>query len=264
MAVSMPRSAADDIPVAVLLRTLLDRVSGDIPGTLGAALSVAHHGEPLTVLVATGIGDHLAPAQTQLFGGPIPDAAATSDPTVTDNVFTDSRWPKLTLDSITEQFPQLTSTWRHVRGVAALPSYYDEDSALVLSVTLDHSGTSEALRVLTRYEAVVTATLVVAEAHGAAGSEQMMAVLRSRAAIEQAKGVIIGIRRCGPEEAWATLRRASQEFNVKIRDLAVALVEHLGHTPQSTPEGIPVIVPTPEARHAAERLWTAFTTPGPE
>ncbi|GAB3734003.1 hypothetical protein GCM10027598_59110 [Amycolatopsis oliviviridis] len=115
---------------------------------------------------------------------------------------------------------------------------------------------------MTRYEAIVIATLIVAEAHTSANSEQMIALIRSRAVIEQAKGAIIAARHCGPDEAWATLRRTSQQFNVKIRDLAVALIEHLSHTPQPTPDGTPAIVPTPEARQAAELLWAAFTIPG--
>ncbi|GAB3734008.1 hypothetical protein GCM10027598_59120 [Amycolatopsis oliviviridis] len=131
MTAHTPRSpATDDIPAAALLHTLLDRISADIPGALGAAVSITHHGEPLTVLVTTGIAEHVAPAQTQLFGGPIPDAAATAEPVLTDDLFTDPRWPELTLDTITCQFPSLASTWARVHGVAALPTYYDDGGGL--------------------------------------------------------------------------------------------------------------------------------------
>src|SRR5262249_60971834 len=40
--------------------------------------------------------------------------------------------------------------------------------------------------------------------------------------IEQAKGVLMAQRGCGPEEAFDLLRRASQGFNVPVRVFAAA------------------------------------------
>lgn len=48
--------------------------------------------------------------------------------------------------------------------------------------------------------------------------------LRSRGVIDQAKGVIVAENRCTPDEAFAILRNASQNRNVKIRDLAARIV----------------------------------------
>lgn len=255
------RTTIHDVPVAALLHELMVRISSDIPGALGAAISVRHDDRPPTALIATGIAEHLVPAQIQLFGGPVPDAAATEERVVTDGVFTDPRWPKLTCDSVTELFPALAPAWQQVRGVVALPHHLDDAGTVVVSAVLDRPDTTEALGVLTHYENIVVATLVVAEAQTAAGSENMIAVLRSRGVIEQAKGAIIAIRRCTSDEAWEILRRASQQFNIKVRDLAVALVEYLSHAPLSTLDGVPAIVPSSEARSAAELLWAAFTTP---
>ena len=42
--------------------------------------------------------------------------------------------------------------------------------------------------------------------------------------IEQAKGIIMAQRRCGPEEAFDLLRRASQRTNVKVHVLAARIV----------------------------------------
>lgn len=73
----------------------------------------------------------------------------------------------------------------------------------------------------------------------------------------------MAVRRCSPDEAWQTLRRASQEFNVKVRELAVALVEHLGGRPLPWVEGSREIRPGPSAHDAAERLWSALTSLSP-
>jgi hypothetical protein len=47
------------------------------------------------------------------------------------------------------------------------------------------------------------------------------------AVIEQAKGIIMAQNGCGPEEAFDLLRRASQRTNVKVRELAAQIVEHV-------------------------------------
>ena len=54
---------------------------------------------------------------------------------------------------------------------------------------------------------------------------QLQQALESRAAIEQAKGIIMATRRCGPDEAFALLRRASQTQNRKLRAIATEIVE---------------------------------------
>jgi hypothetical protein len=45
--------------------------------------------------------------------------------------------------------------------------------------------------------------------------------------IEQAKGVLMAHNRCGPEEAFDLLRRASQRANVKVSVLAAQIVEQV-------------------------------------
>jgi AmiR/NasT family two-component response regulator len=42
--------------------------------------------------------------------------------------------------------------------------------------------------------------------------------------IEQAKGIIMGDRRCSADEAFAILTKLSQDTNRKLRDVAVVLV----------------------------------------
>ena len=43
--------------------------------------------------------------------------------------------------------------------------------------------------------------------------------------IEQAKGIVMAQRRCGPEEAFDLLRQVSQRTNVKLHVLAAQLVK---------------------------------------
>ncbi|RSM68488.1 histidine kinase [Actinoplanes sp. ATCC 53533] len=55
-------------------------------------------------------------------------------------------------------------------------------------------------------------------------ARQLETAMASRAVIEQAKGIIMGSRRCTADEAFAILTAISQNSNRKLRDVAAALV----------------------------------------
>ncbi|MGW5715347.1 ANTAR domain-containing protein [Amycolatopsis sp. NPDC003865] len=242
--------------VTALLEELLERIAADVPGALGVAISVHHHGLPLHVAAAYGLGGIFVPAQLDGLGGPVATAGDTGLPVVTADVFADERWPSLTAAALLERHPG--ADWSRVRGVAALPAPWDTEGRFVLSMTLDRPATDETLKVLRRHERFTALALVVAEAARPDRTEQMLDLLQSRAALEEAKGIVMALRRCDPDEAWATLRRASQQFNVKVRELAVALVELLAGAPAPQPAGDRTIDPGPAARGAAEQVLRAF------
>ena len=64
-------------------------------------------------------------------------------------------------------------------------------------------------------------------------SDDLHKALTSRAVIDQATGIIMAQQRCGAAAAFDVLRRASQNRNVKVRDLAAEIVNTVGGTPQS-------------------------------
>jgi hypothetical protein len=53
---------------------------------------------------------------------------------------------------------------------------------------------------------------------------QLRTALTSRATIDQAKGIVMAERGGGPEEAFALLKQMSSETNVRVADVAAALV----------------------------------------
>ncbi len=55
--------------------------------------------------------------------------------------------------------------------------------------------------------------------------DHLDAALVTRPVIEQAKGVLTGTRCATPEQAFAELRYVSQNHNVKLHELATALVD---------------------------------------
>ena len=54
--------------------------------------------------------------------------------------------------------------------------------------------------------------------------QDMAEAMKSRATIEQAKGILMGAQRCGPDEAFQMLVRASQRENRKLREMAAEIV----------------------------------------
>jgi GAF domain-containing protein len=55
-------------------------------------------------------------------------------------------------------------------------------------------------------------------------SQNLAAAMQSRAAIEQAKGILMGAQRCTADEAFQILVRASQRENRKLREIAEEIV----------------------------------------
>jgi transcriptional regulator with GAF, ATPase, and Fis domain len=65
---------------------------------------------------------------------------------------------------------------------------------------------------------------------------QLEHALRSRAVIDQAIGIVMAESRCDADQAFATLSRASNNRNMKLRDLATEIVIRVGGKPPSRPE----------------------------
>jgi hypothetical protein len=57
-----------------------------------------------------------------------------------------------------------------------------------------------------------------------ARNEQLGRALESRAVIDQARGMVMALAPCSSERAWALLVDVSQHNNIKLRDVATALV----------------------------------------
>ena len=56
--------------------------------------------------------------------------------------------------------------------------------------------------------------------------------MKSRAVIEQAKGVLMAAQRCSEDKAFEFLVNASQRENVKLRDIATRIVDNASRPPQ--------------------------------
>jgi len=83
---------------------------------------------------------------------------------------------------------------------------------------------------------------------------QLQEALRSRATIEQAKGILIARHHCSPDDAFALLTRLSQHENRKLRDVAADLVAE--HAPPPFTARYPPVRSPGEAQQLTRRSHT--------
>jgi hypothetical protein len=249
--------------LSALLNRILNRVRRDLPEAIGLTISV--HGKRFSdgpvVVAAWGVGSVVVGAQLSGLGGPLPDALSHEVPVLSLDLWTDERWPGLTLEAMTTLAPADRETWERVRGAASVPGFWENDGNIVISSLLNQPATAATVATLINYERLVNAAFVTTAAENAAGIEDMLTVLQSRGAIEQAKGAIMGCLGCDADQAWEVLRRASQDFNVKVRELVIALLEHISGAPAEQPAFGSPIIPDENTHRAARLMWTALSMP---
>jgi GAF domain-containing protein len=158
--------------------------------------------------------------QYELGYGPCLAAAEAGQLVSIPDMATDTRWPQFTAGAQT-------------KGVASslsvpLPVQRQVIGALNLYSSEEHAFADEVIELAEQfgdYAAVAIAhtTLYMSNRELAA---QMTQAMHSRAVIEQAKGVLIGQRRCDADEAFNILAGLSQHSHRKLRDVAKAVVEH--------------------------------------
>ncbi|MFF4804055.1 ANTAR domain-containing protein [Streptomyces sp. NPDC001351] len=95
-----------------------------------------------------------------------------------------------------------------------------------------------------------TAALLAEVVELRASNEQLGRALASRAVIDQARGMVMALAPCTSERAWDLLVDVSQRCNIKLRDVAAALVA------TTKDEALPERV-RQELRQALRRLRSA-------
>ncbi|GAA2659365.1 MULTISPECIES: ANTAR domain-containing protein [Actinosynnema] len=149
--------------------------------------------------------------------GPCLDAAVPDGPgfAASDDLATERRWPEFSRAAHHEGYRAITST-------ELLPTPGQGISGALNIYSRAAHGLSDA----DRHTALLLAThasLALAHARVAELADLARAV-DSRDVIGQAKGILMTRRGIGADEAFALLRRTSQELNVKLVDLARTLV----------------------------------------
>lgn len=156
--------------------------------------------------------------------GPCLDAAASGATLTVADMTADSRWPDWAVHAL--------AAGAHSSLSIGLPVQESVTGALNIYATKPHAFDDHAVVLAQTFGGYAAVALANAHLYDAQATlaQHLQAAMESRAVIEQAKGIIIGERRCSPDEAFRVLTKVSQDSNRKVRDVAAALVDRASHT----------------------------------
>ena len=209
-----------DVPVGETLQRIV-ALARDAMGAAAGGITLLDDGEKLTTAVYTDeISPRVDKGQYEDGTGPCIDAFRLDTVVrVDDTSAVADKWPSFSRDAGEVGVSSTLSLPLSAAGTTfgALNLYAknvnafrpeDEDSAAGFA---------------TQVAVVVANTMSYWDAVDL--GEGLKSAMQSRAAIEQAKGIIMATQQCGPDDAFQILVRASQRSNAKLRDIAVRIVE---------------------------------------
>jgi GAF domain-containing protein len=216
---SLTRFMVGDASVEETLQRIVDLSTAAVPPATYCGITMLVE-DRVTTSVASD-PDVLRIDQAQYETGSGPCVQAFRDGTVHEipSTQTDERWPEFSATALEHGIRSTLSLPRRT-GVASL-------GALNLYSSEERSFSDEDRE---RGEAfAVQAAVVVSNAQAywdaRALGENLNEAMKSRATIEQAKGILMGQSHVGADEAFDLLRMVSQRENRKLRDVAEELVD---------------------------------------
>jgi GAF domain-containing protein len=190
-----------------------------LPGTVGAGVTLVSEGKEYTAAYTDTIVERADALQYDLDEGPCLTAWRQNTIVRIDDMAAEQRWPRWTPGAAAIGLQSVLSAPLRVsaQAMGAIkvysdnPAAYDDADESILQMLSD-----QAAIVLANVQGYFEAQLV---------SEQLKEALVSRGTIGQAKGILMEREGLGDEAAFAMLRQASQTKNIKLRDIAQAIVE---------------------------------------
>jgi GAF domain-containing protein len=184
-------------------------------------------GRPATVACSDPLASEVDEVQYQLDEGPCLHAMRTGDRVSIDDTAGRAWWPQF----------EAAAQARGIRSCLALPLVADGKPVGALNLYargVAAFGPSQVHRAENLAENASGAlSLMLRLASYSELTDQLRSSLTSRAVIYQALGVIMAQERCTQARAFEMLRGASQNGNVKLRDIAGAIVTSVsGEPPQ--------------------------------
>ena len=210
--------SVDSAPAEQTLRQVTELAKQTLPGVEEVSLTLIEHGQPRSPVFTGQLAVDLDERQYELGFGPCMDAAKTGQTILVDD----------NTDGPYRDFARVASR-AGVRNTLSVGMPIAGRSIGGLNIYLTAGDPIspaflEYAEVFAGYAAVAVNN-VASYARTAAEVTQLRTAMESRAAIEQAKGIVIARDHCTPDEAFDILRRISQNSNAKLHDIARAVVD---------------------------------------
>lgn len=193
-----------------------------VPGCHHAGITVLRRGKPETPAATDDVSAAVDAVQYEAGEGPCLSAILEADMFRTGDLAAEARWPRFSRPAVERT---------GVRSILAFRLFAESDSSGALNLysrerdAFDDDAVAVG-SILTAHAALAFAR--ARERDQISGLEQAVA---SNRAIGMAIGILMAIRRIGPDEAFDLLRTVSQRTNRKLREIADDVV-HTGQLPE--------------------------------
>jgi GAF domain-containing protein len=183
-----------------------------------AGVTVIRDGQPTTVAASDERTKHFDELQYGNGDGPCLTAARVGDVVTVHDTASDDRWPDYHAQAFQEG----------LRSSLSVPLTLGDEAAgaLNLYVFARHQFDDTERAVIGQFcdESSRAVSLAIRHHDLTRENDHLHAAMATRRVIDQALGLIIAQNRCSPDEAFNILRRASQNRNVKISQLAADMI----------------------------------------
>jgi GAF domain-containing protein len=202
-----------------VLQTVADLTSHVMPGDIEASVSLLVADKATTVVYTGQLALDLDETQYGRGYGPCLHAAGSGEPVEVTDARTDPRWPDYMKRAVE----------RGSLSSMSMPLGSADEMGAALNIYAREAAAfdDESRRVgakLARFAGVAVANM---HAYQSARelADNLQAALEARAAIDQAKGILIERYKLTPDQAFQLLAKASMATNRKLREIAETLVQ---------------------------------------
>ena len=201
-----------------VFQQVADLARRTVPGAGEVSVTLVQSGRAHTPACTDEWALALDEAQYDLGHGPGLDAALSTSTQHIADMAGEERWREWTV--------RACAAGAHSSLSIGLPVRDAVTGALNLYATRPYAFDEDALAAAQTFASYAEVAMANAYLYNAQTTlaQHMEVAMRSRAVIEQAKGIIMRDRRCSADEAFAVLTKLSQHSNRRLRDVAVALI----------------------------------------
>lgn len=213
------RIAFDHVSMESVLQRVAELAKQAIPGVAEASVTLIANDKASSAAYTGSLALDLDESQYGRGYGPCLEAAVGEETREISDAREETRWPDYTqvavergsLSSLSAPLPVREAVHGALNLYATEAAAFD-DEARELAATF------------ASYAAVAVHNMHLYESSRDL-AEHLDVAMRSRAVIEQAKGILMSQRRCDANEAFGLLAAASQRSNRRLRDIAQAIVD---------------------------------------
>ena len=222
----------DDASLSQALQRIADLAVEVLPELADVSVTLIEQNKARTVVFSGPLAPFLDERQYRRGFGPCLDAALTGSTISVDTTDTVGDYREFAAIAAAHGVTQVLAV--------GLPIPQTTVGALNMYSTTREPISPESVALAETFAGYAAVAVANAALYDAAVSEtrNMHEALKTRAVIEQAKGILMGRRHCSAEQAFSLLTQASQHQNRKLHEIAAEIVDHAqGQRPRAVPPG---------------------------